>query len=396
LDISNNPALEDLDCAYNQLTSLDVSINTALTGLYCDNNQLTSLDVSINAALTRLYCDGNQLTSLDVSNNTALIRLYCDNNQLTSLDVSKNTALERLYCYINQITSLVVSDNIDLTELRCYDNQLTSLDVWNNTALDRLYCDNNQLTSLDVSNNLALTELRCEGNQLTSLDVSNNTALTRLDISEMPTLFEVCVWTMPFPPDGLILYTGSSPNVNFTTECTDYTAPRLFAADTLYQAEFIEVTCTEDGMIYLVPVDTDKDLTIIQGVSIDSVVAVADSAVNVSISGLENGIYWLYARDSTGNLSEPKGFTIMGVGIDNIIAEQIRIFPNPANNQITVQTNGTGIYSLVITSLNGQIIHSKNFTGSSHQIDLSTFQKGLYFITIKSRDYVRTEKIIKL
>ncbi|MFC2116642.1 T9SS type A sorting domain-containing protein [Bacteroidota bacterium] len=29
-------------------------------------------------------------------------------------------------------------------------------------------------------------------------------------------------------------------------------------------------------------------------------------------------------------------------------------------------------------------------------MDLSSFQKGVYFITVRSRDYVRTEKIIKL
>jgi len=29
------------------------------------------------------------------------------------------------------------------------------------------------------------------------------------------------------------------------------------------------------------------------------------------------------------------------------------------------------------------------------QIDLSTFSKGIYFITIRSEDYMKTEKIIK-
>jgi len=37
----------------------------------------------------------------------------------------------------------------------------------------------------------------------------------------MPTLYEVCVWTMPFPPSGVYLgvdVTGS-PNVCFETDC---------------------------------------------------------------------------------------------------------------------------------------------------------------------------------
>ena len=33
---------------------------------------------------------------------------------------------------------------------------------------------------------------------------------------------------------------------------------------------------------------------------------------------------------------------------------------------------------------------------SCHQLDLSTFQKGVYFISIRSKDIVTTRKVIKL
>jgi len=49
-----------------------------------------------------------------------------------------------------------------------------------------------------------------------------------------------------------------------------------------------------------------------------------------------------------------------------------------------------------ITSINGQLIFSKEMEGSSHELDLSTLQKGVYFITIKSKSLVTTKKIIKL
>ena len=71
-------------------------------------------------------------------------------------------------------------------------------------------------------------------------------------------------------------------------------------------------------------------------------------------------------------------------------------YPNPANDLITVQTSEPGEYSITITSLNGQIIHSRISAGTSHQIDLSSFQKGVYFITVWSKDFVTTEKIIRL
>ena len=202
----------------SDLTGIEAFIN--LDTLWCGFNQLTGLDVSKNTALEVLWCRYNQLTSLDVSNNTALEKLRCYYNQLTSLDVSKNTLLTSLDCDHNQLTSLDVSKNTLLTKLFCQLNQLSNLDVSNNIALIGLLCRDNQLTSLDVSNNILLTVLYCGGNQLTSLDVSNNTVLVTLGLASMPTLYEVCVWEMPFPPGGVSLYTYDSPNVYFTTECS--------------------------------------------------------------------------------------------------------------------------------------------------------------------------------
>lgn len=70
-----------------------------------------------------------------------------------------------------------------------------------------------------TANNTALESLVCYDNQLTILDVSNNTALGNLYIGNMSTLSEVCVWTMPFPPEGFRLCAEGSPNVYFTMDC---------------------------------------------------------------------------------------------------------------------------------------------------------------------------------
>jgi len=181
-------------------------------------SDMTGIEKFVNLEI--LDCSSNQLTSLDVSNNTELVVLLCHNNQLTSLDVSNNTALKDLICDWNQLTSLDVSKNPALISLSCSGNDFTSLDVSNNTVLKSLICDWNQLTSLDVSNNTALLYLWCDNNQLTTLDLSNNMQIWFLSLREMPSLQEVCVWTMPFPPESVDLNTEGSPNVNFTTECS--------------------------------------------------------------------------------------------------------------------------------------------------------------------------------
>jgi len=73
----------------------------------------------------------------------------------------------------------------------------------------------------------------------------------------------------------------------------------------------------------------------------------------------------------------------------------IRIYPNPANDLLTIETLYPGLHSVEFSSMNGQIILSTEMEGTTHQIDLSSFQKGVYFITIRSKDYVTTRKIIK-
>ena len=114
----------ELNCSWNQLTSLDVSGSSSLRTLDCSYSQLTSLNVSKNTALTELSCCNNQLTSLDVSKNTALTRLGCDYNQLTSLDVSKNIALEMLGCNDNKLTNLNISGCAKLTVINCSSNYI--------------------------------------------------------------------------------------------------------------------------------------------------------------------------------------------------------------------------------------------------------------------------------
>ena len=72
------------------------------------------------------------------------------------------------------------------------------------------------------------------------------------------------------------------------------------------------------------------------------------------------------------------------------------VYPNPAEALINIQIKRVGKYTVEITSVNGQLLYSENIVESKHQIDLSSFQKGIYFITIRSKDFARTEKIIKL
>jgi hypothetical protein len=74
---------------------------------------------------------------------------------------------------------------------------------------------------------------------------------------------------------------------------------------------------------------------------------------------------------------------------------KVLLFPNPTSGTLTIQTESPGIKAVVITSLNGQVLLKTVIDGSSAEIDISSLEQGIYFITIQSDKTVTTRRIIK-
>jgi len=387
--------LESLYCANNQLTGLDVSACSSLTFLDCGLNQLTELDLSSNSDLTTLYCGWSELTYLDVSNSEYLVFLDCGCNQFTSLDVSGNPLLHALYCGWNQLTNLDLTTNPALTFLDCTSNQINHLDISASPLLNTLYCGWNQLDILDLGNNTALNELYCSSNSLYNLDISKNTALDTLELQYMSGLYKVCVWTLPFPPPGLGLRMDESPNIYFATECGDMLAPELEIPENhLYRPEFISAISSEDGMIYLVPEHTNRNLGEICSHCQDSVPAVAGEITLLPLGNVSNGVYWIYARDLSNNLSVHGEVIISGVGMNIHELGSIKVYPIPAGDLLYIEAGMPGMYIIEIISSNGRSVYKDHINGSIHRVDISSFREGLYVIRLQSQDISLFRKIV--
>ena len=173
----------------------------------------------------------------------------------------------------------------------------------------------------------------------------------------------------------------------------------MLAPNTVEKPDPINATSTKDGIIFLVKEGTPADLTQIlyPFALIDSVTAQANTPVEFPTVDLGIKDYWLYAVDIYGFISMPDTVTIVlgTTGVEENINTGISIYPNPANDLIIIETNKVGQYFIELNSINGQLLYQSKSDGPFHQIDLSSFEKGLYFITVRSRDYLRTEKIIK-
>jgi S-formylglutathione hydrolase FrmB len=185
----------------------------------------------------------------------------------------------------------------------------------------------------------------------------------------------------------------------------DTSLPKLeITSDTIRRGEPIRVSCDKDGTLCLLKCGWwcewfSKPSEILENF-IDSMAIEADDTVTFSTESLALGSYQIYGFDQYGIVSKPLKFQIIQapVSIDEFGGNpsEIEIFPNPVNGILNLQTNRYGLYELSISSINGQLLYSTQTEGTSHQIDLSSFQKGVYFITIRSEDFITTRKIIKL
>nr|WP_321405754.1 BspA family leucine-rich repeat surface protein [uncultured Carboxylicivirga sp.] len=80
---------------------------------------------------------------------------------------------------------------------------------------------------------------------------------------------------------------------------------------------------------------------------------------------------------------------------NNIRANRLNIYPNPTNSHVNIETNISGFYNIKISNINGQLLSTTITKEPSDKIDMSSFYSGVYFITIRSKDFTRTKKILK-
>ncbi|MBL4706941.1 MAG: T9SS type A sorting domain-containing protein, partial [Flavobacteriales bacterium] len=77
-------------------------------------------------------------------------------------------------------------------------------------------------------------------------------------------------------------------------------------------------------------------------------------------------------------------FSVINVGVDEIRAEnRLLVYPNPADERITIETNKESIGSMVqIFGVNGKLIFEGKLQSTKQQIDVFNLADGIYFIKI--------------
>lgn len=84
----------------------------------------------------------------------------------------------------------------------------------------------------------------------------------------------------------------------------------------------------------------------------------------------------------------------LSTGIEQISDKiKISIYPNPTSDKFTIATNSDEIQIIDLFDMNGRHVFSKSVFGEL-VIDMSTFDDGVYTLTVKTLDHVINKKIV--
>jgi hypothetical protein len=127
-----------------------------------------------------------------------------------------------------------------------------------------------------------------------------------------------------------------------------------------------------------------------------------DNTGTVAVSGLRSGTY-SYKVDYYGAIKEGAVtaigedqsieilYSAVGVGNDPFVTN-FRMYPNPANNQLTVES-GTNVKKMVVSNIVGQVVKVIDNPTERQTIDISQFNAGVYTVTLYNQNQQHMTKL---
>ncbi|PZF73966.1 PKD domain-containing protein [Taibaiella soli] len=111
-----------------------------------------------------------------------------------------------------------------------------------------------------------------------------------------------------------------------------------------------------------------------------------------------NGTYTvqLIATNDCGSDTLTKTLTISGLGVSNVIAEKdLNIYPNPANNVVTIENSSTAqLQTLSVINNVGMVVAQQQLNSKKELVKLSSLAAGIYTFLIQTDKGFVTRKIV--
>lgn len=127
---------------------------------------------------------------------------------------------------------------------------------------------------------------------------------------------------------------------------------------------------------------------------------VSSSQATINGLALNTKYYWRVnaAKNlATSNWSDVWAFTTKSgsVNIEEVNADKFVVYPNPVIDKLTLEYTSENEYNIIIYNAQGTEIYNTKTNENIHNIDVSTWNNGLYFINIRENEKLMVKKFVK-
>lgn len=116
-------------------------------------------------------------------------------------------------------------------------------------------------------------------------------------------------------------------------------------------------------------------------------------ATNATFNASVDGDYAVIVTDGNGCEDTSACFTILGLSTDEMNATTINIYPNPANDFVTLDLPDFALNQLIqVMDANGRIVFAQTVNSDQEILNVSELESGIYFISIATGESILISK----
>ncbi|WP_130733656.1 T9SS type A sorting domain-containing protein [Flavobacterium sp. J27] len=199
--------------------------------------------------------------------------------------------------------------------------------------------------------------------------------------------------------NGILLgRNGSGTSATYTMYTTS-NGGVLWSAGVPYTQPYLSLSFIPGTTILVGTASNNTTFTYNSGYSTDfgATWTPIDSGVQrTSIKFLDGTTGWAGGFTTSSTTDGIYKYTGANLGSDSFLASKFAIYPNPANDVISIVSDNLLFESISLTDINGRVVKETNASSTTNfNLNISDLNAGIYFMKIKTADGILDKKIIK-